>query len=256
MQSNLNTFKQLAITIPLLTIVVSGSYVFVDRLKSNLTRATYLSQFAAVGLTDLNFPVQTSTTSIKPTIDTLKEAVPTIYAGSKIGSGVLIAPDLVITCAHVVEKKSVNVVFVTAKNSNLLAEGTVLFQISPSQIDLAIIKLSQRVDITPINLSAEAAKTEQSVTTIGSPLGNRGVVKYGKVLAVNDISVHYSQITLQGHSGGALLDSNGRLVGITKQIYENANGEPEYGIASDVPTIQFFLERYQEDKRHNSRPSL
>ncbi|MFD4368425.1 trypsin-like peptidase domain-containing protein [Rhodococcus sp. NPDC058521] len=100
--------------------------------------------------------------------------------------------------------------------------------------DLAVIKADNKTDLTPIELGTSAdVQVGQQVVAIGSPLGLAGTVTEGIVSAldrpVSTSGESGNQNTVidalqtdaainPGNSGGALVDMNGKLVGINTAI--------------------------------------
>jgi putative serine protease PepD len=154
---------------------------------------------------------------------------PFTSGGSGSGSGVVISNDgLILTNNHVAGTGNLTVTFkdgrtVTAK----------LIKADPSS-DLAVIKADGISDAVPIvfGKSSELA-VGQTVVAVGSPLGLNNTVTAGIVSALQrpvvarpeagdgDSTIDAIQTDAPinpGNSGGALVDMQGRLVGITTAI--------------------------------------
>ncbi|WP_019932792.1 S1C family serine protease [Nocardia sp. BMG111209] len=149
------------------------------------------------------------------------------------GSGVVLSTDgMILTNNHVASGAGAN-----AKMDVQFSDGTS----SPATVvgvdpvsDLAVIKVANKAGLTPIDLgSSKDLQVGQSVVAIGSPLGLAGTVTTGIVSALNRpvstsgesggqgtvISAVQTDAPINpGNSGGALVDLNGKLIGINTAI--------------------------------------
>ncbi|MFI7667943.1 trypsin-like peptidase domain-containing protein [Nocardia sp. NPDC049526] len=151
------------------------------------------------------------------------------------GSGVVLSSDgLILTNNHVASGGGAN-----AKMEVAFADGTTapatLVGADPVS-DLAVIKVQGKDGLTPIELgSSSDLAVGQPVIAIGSPLGLAGTVTTGIVSALNrPVSTNGEGTPSQvqpvidavqtdaainpGNSGGALVDANGKLIGINTAI--------------------------------------
>lgn len=153
------------------------------------------------------------------------------------GSGVILSSDgLILTNNHVASgggpKAEMQVSFADGSTAPATLVG------ADPVSDLAVIKASGRTDLTPIELGSSAGlQVGQPVVAVGSPLGLEGTVTTGIVSALNrpvsttgeggnDPTVPNPVIDAiqtdaainPGNSGGALVDGQGRLVGINTAI--------------------------------------
>ena len=154
-------------------------------------------------------------------------------AGSGTGSGVVLSKDgIILTNNHVVAEAadggSLTVTFQDGKSVPATIVGR-----DPGA-DLAVIRVENVENLVPVQLGSSAdLKVGQQVVAIGSPLGLSGTVTSGIVSALNRPVVSGdgsggSQSVLNaiqtdaavnpGNSGGALVDAQGRLVGINSAI--------------------------------------
>ena len=162
-------------------------------------------------------------------------------AGS--GSGVLITPDgFLLTSAHVVEG--------TDRGIAAFSDGSELdIEIVGADplSDLAVLRTSATWQLTPAVLGdAARLRVGQLVVAIGNPLGFGGSVTAGVVSAVGrsfltrsgEISRFVENVIQTdaalhpGNSGGALVDSNGRVVGINTALVGPGTGQ---GLGLAVP---------------------
>lgn len=148
------------------------------------------------------------------------------------GSGVILTADgVIMTNNHVVAgigtgPRSPARVVVTL-NDGRTAAGSVIA--TDPQSDVAVVRAQGVPGLTPVSFgSAANLRVGQPVAAVGSPLGLRGTVTAGIVSALNrlicpttgrdDRSAFYAIQTdaaiNPGSSGGALVDTNGELVGV------------------------------------------
>jgi putative serine protease PepD len=164
------------------------------------------------------------------------------------GSGVVLSSDgLVITNHHVVEDADrVQVIF----DDGRIYEAEIVG--SDRRTDLAVLRIDT-TGLTPIEIgSTETAEIGQVAIAIGSPLGLDG----GSSLTVGVISAFGRQVrtgpepedTLfdmlqtdapitEGSSGGALVDGEGRLLGITSAIGVSSAGAEGIGFAIPIELV-------------------
>jgi len=144
------------------------------------------------------------------------DAVVTIKYGSGHGSGFLINKDgLVITNAHVVHN-SPRVVTVVFKDGKQVPADVIGF--ARNGVDLAALKIHNRTNLPHLNLAASGmAKVGYRVFAIGTPLD----VKYQNTCTQGNISSLRADGTIQhtatlnpGNSGGPLLNTEGKVIGI------------------------------------------
>ena len=144
--------------------------------------------------------------------------------GGSQGSGFLITPEYVVTCAHVVGKSN---------EATLTIEGQRVFaQVSniDEDADLALLKLTSPIPSGAVALATRDATTSYNlgdeVLTIGFPLasvlGNSARMTKGLVSATAGLRDDPKRIQISaevqpGNSGGPLLDSNGVVIGVIQQ---------------------------------------
>lgn len=149
------------------------------------------------------------------------------------GSGVVLSSDgLILTNNHVVSGAGPDAKMEVAFSDGSTAQATLVGTDPVS--DLAVIKVTGKTGLTPIELGNSGnLQVGESVVAVGSPLGLAGTVTTGIVSALNrPVSTSGepgSQGTVidaiqtdaainPGNSGGALVDMNGKLIGINTAI--------------------------------------
>jgi len=149
-----------------------------------------------------------------------------IATGVGTGSGILVSEDgYVLTNAHVVgDDKEVRV-----RWSDRIETLAQVVRVAKDR-DVAIIKTNAR-ERTPLAIKRGAVSPGQRVYAIGTPLDKtfQGTVSSGVVSAnriIDGLRFIQSDTSISpGSSGGALLDENGSVIGITVAHYLNG-GQP------------------------------
>jgi serine protease Do len=158
------------------------------------------------------------------------------------GAGTLWHSDgLVVTNAHVVRRRSPKV---TLPDGRTLAARLLAYD---QAIDLAALSV-QAENLPAIALGdSKRLKPGDWVVALGHPWGVKGaasagmVIDVGRPLEMPQIEVELIQVGLNlrpGHSGGPLVDGEGRLVGINTMI-----SGPQVGLAVPVYVVKEFLRR-------------
>ncbi len=148
--------------------------------------------------------------------------------GKGSGTGFAVSADgTILTCAHVVEGAS-DIVVVLADGSSHPAK---VVQYS-TQTDLAVLKIDAATPAYLQLASAASPKLGDKVFTIGFPaptmLGNKPKYSEGSVAALSgiedDAALMQISIPIQpGNSGGPVVDTHGRAVGIVEATAAIAN---------------------------------
>ena len=160
-----------------------------------------------------------------------------------LGSGTIWHPDgLIITNAHVVKTRSPQVVLPdgSTQTARLLAHD--------SNRDVAALMINAS-GLNAIELGqSKSLRTGQWVTALGHPWGVAGAATGGVVIGVGTdlpemplTDREWIAVSLRlrpGHSGGPLVDAEGRLVGINAMMVG-----PEVGMAVPVHVIKDFLKQ-------------
>ncbi len=164
------------------------------------------------------------------------------------GSGVVLSDDgLIITNHHVIEDaERVQVIF----GDGRIYEAEIVG--SDRRTDLAVLRINA-IGLIPIEIgSTESAEIGEVAIAVGSPLGLDG----GPSLTVGVVSAFGRQVQTgpnasdilfdmlqtdapitEGSSGGALVDSEGRLLGITSAIGISSAGAEGIGFAIPVELV-------------------
>jgi S1-C subfamily serine protease len=157
-----------------------------------------------------------------------------------LGSGVIVDPSgLVVTNHHVIE--GADEVKVSLADKREIAAEVVL---RDARSDLAVLRLKDNERFAAIDLGdSDALQVGDVVLAIGNPFAVGQTVTHGIVSAVarTQVGITDYQFFIQtdaainpGNSGGALVDLNGKLVGINTAIYSRSGGSIGIGFAIPV----------------------
>jgi len=188
--------------------------------------------------------------------------VPRGRSQSSLGSGVIVDPSgLVITNNHVIE--NMNEVKVALADRREF-EAEILLR--DSRTDIAVLKLKDATNLQAIELGdSEALQVGDLVLAIGNPFGVGQTVTQGIVsaLARTQVGISDYQFFIQtdaainpGNSGGALIDMNGRVVGINTAIYSRSGGSIGIGFAVPSSMVRVVLNSARGGSKNVVRPWL
>lgn len=165
-----------------------------------------------------------------------------------LGSGVIVSADgLVVTNYHVAGKADeIKVVL------NDRREYDAQIVVSDERTDLTILKIQPGKSPLPMIDVGDSDSLEVGdlVLAIGNPFGVGQTVTSGIVsaLARTGVGVTDYQFFIQtdaainpGNSGGALVDMNGRLVGVNTAIYSRSGGSNGIGFAIPTAMVRSLL---------------
>jgi Do/DeqQ family serine protease len=162
---------------------------------------------------------------------------------NSLGSGVIVSPDgVVVTNNHVVQSEGVADIKVALADSREFEAKIIL---RDERSDLAVLRIDGADKDFPYLTFADSDALEVGdiVLAIGNPFGVGQTVTSGIVsaLARTRVGISDYQFFIQtdaainpGNSGGALVDMNGRVVGINTAIYSRSGGSN--GIGFSIPS--------------------
>ncbi|WP_230533508.1 Do family serine endopeptidase [Microvirga roseola] len=188
--------------------------------------------------------------------------VPRGRSQSSLGSGVIVDPSgLVITNNHVIDDMT-EVKVALADRREFEAD----IVLRDPRTDLAVLRLKNASNLQAIEFGdSETLQVGDLVLAIGNPFGVGQTVTQGIVsaLARTQVGVTDYQFFIQtdaainpGNSGGALIDMNGRLVGINTAIYSRSGGNIGIGFAIPSSMARVVLNSAKAGARHVIRPWL
>ena len=178
--------------------------------------------------------------------------------GMSMGSGILVAPNIVATNRHVIKDAEPTKIFITSRSIGHVHKATIVAISDVENRDYAILKIDGEMPATSAPLRiAESVDKLDNIYTAGYPAriiesdpaferllkGDASaapdlVLNSGVVNAIMDYSpkaiVHSAMIS-QGNSGGPLIDQCGRVVGINTFIRTaDADSSSEPGHAGEA----------------------
>ncbi|WP_315754229.1 MULTISPECIES: DegQ family serine endoprotease [unclassified Bradyrhizobium] len=180
-----------------------------------------------------------------------------------LGSGVMIDQSgLVVTNVHVIE--GADEVKVSLSDKREFEAEIVL---KDSRTDLAVLKLKgTRESFVTLDLAnSDDLLVGDIVLAIGNPFGVGQTVTHGIVsaLARTQVGITDYQFFIQtdaainpGNSGGALVDINGRLVGINTAIYSKSGGSQGIGFAIPANMVRVVVASAKSGGKAVKRPWL
>jgi serine protease Do len=181
-------------------------------------------------------------------------SVVTVQAGQGLGSGVVLRPDVVVTNQHVVgQQREVTIAYADGARS----PGTV--QATDTVTDLAVVS-TERKNLPVPEFRIELPRPGERALAIGSPLGFQNSVTAGIISGLHreipgsatqtqslvDLIQTDASIS-PGNSGGALLDTPGRVVGINEAYIPPTAGAVSLGFAIPSATVVHVADQLLAD---------
>jgi serine protease DegQ len=169
-----------------------------------------------------------------------------------LGSGVIVSPaGYVLTNNHVIEEADeIEVILNDGRKAAAKVIGT------DPETDLAVLKV-ELTDMPVITLGdSESLTVGDPVLAIGNPFGVGQTVTSGIVSALGrtQLGINTFENFIQtdaainpGNSGGALVDIQGRLMGINTAIYSRSGGSMGIGFAIPTSTARNVMEAIVRD---------
>ena len=198
-------------------------------------------------------PLFTSDEPVASVAETVAPSVVRIDTATGTGSGIIYDENgSVVTNAHVV--LGADTVEIQLADGTR-ATGKVLG--SDPAVDIAIVQIEGNLNFRKATFaSLDTIRVGQLAVAIGSPFGLEQSVTAGIVSAVNravpTLNVENGSRTVlemiqtdapinPGNSGGALVDRQGRVVGMNTLIRTDGNVEGNLGVGFAIPTDTIFL---------------
>ena len=246
-------FMAMAIVVALLAGALGGTLGYVFALRHGGPRADTTLGGSTGGTAPL---AQRSPDTLAAAVRRVLPSVVTIQVtspdGTSLGSGFVVSPDgYLITNDHVVSG-STGPVKVTFSDSSA---GTAKIVGSDPESDVAVLRVD-RTGLTPVEFAdSDRVAVGDPVLAVGSPLALSNTVTSGIVSALDRTieagetggpTRYYAAIQTDasvnhGNSGGPLVDTAGRVIGVNSVIKSVAASEDEagsIGLAFAVPINQ------------------
>ena len=170
---------------------------------------------------------------------------------NSLGSGVIISPDgVVVTNHHVIKGRGQTEIKVALADKR---EFTAKLILKDERTDLAVLKIDAPDTVFPALQfeDSDALEVGDLVLAIGNPFGVGQTVTSGIVsaLARTRGGISNYQFFIQtdaainpGNSGGALVDMDGRLIGINTAIYSRTGGSHGIGFAIPANMVRLVVQ--------------
>jgi len=172
-----------------------------------------------------------------------------------LGSGVIVSPDgYIITANHVV----------SGAEEIMVGLGTELRKYKAKKVgtdpgtDVALLKIEEK-NLPAITFAdSEKARAGDIVLAIGNPFGLRQTVTMGIISAVGrggmgivdyENFIQTDAAINMGNSGGALVDTEGRLLGINTAIFSRSGGNQGVGFAIPSNLARDVMQSLREKGR-------
>jgi serine protease Do len=170
-----------------------------------------------------------------------------------LGSGVIVSTDgYILTANHVVEGADPDGVKVALASGGKEFTARIVGTDPPT--DVAVLKIDAK-DLSAITLAdSDLLEVGDVVLAIGNPFGVGQTVTTGIVSGIGRTSlgiiregyenfIQTDAAINQGNSGGALIDAEGRLIGINTAIFSPNGGSAGVGFAVPVNLARMVMER-------------
>ena len=185
--------------------------------------------------------------------DWMKDAQYQAFKMPELGSGVLIDKEgFILTNAHVIQLSQK--VFITFSDGTKV-EGKIVGVNQP--YDLAVIKIDPPFPLTVIAMAEpDDLMIGEPVIALGNPFGLSSSVSTGVISAIHrDLYTPQGQLVFKdliqtdtainpGSSGGALLNMDGKLIGMNQIVAQQAQG---IGFAIPIKMIKPLLEEFKKN---------
>lgn len=197
----------------------------------------------------------TEALTIPQIVDEVQPSVVTVLTGSGSGSGVIYDDDgTVITNEHVVRgQEQVRLSFADG------AQRPATVVAADPVVDLALLK-TERTGLPPADFDTDLPEVGALAVVIGSPLGFQETVTAGIISGLHRSIPGSARTTASlvdlvqtdapispGNSGGALVDADGEVVGITEAYLPPASGAVAIGFAIPAATVVDVVEELRAD---------
>jgi serine protease Do len=253
--------------IPLLALAMSQVAKVLMAFAPVLLAVSAVCASPTAGLSRTPKPVQSSQTASPNQIyQKVLPSVVTVLIGTGHGSGFIVSADgLIVTNAHVTDGAPRVVTVKFADGSTAPAD---VIGFSANRQDLSLIKVNVGRKLPAVTLAnSRSIKVGDRVFALGTPLdeNNANTFTQGDVIRIDRPTnrIFHTALINGGNSGGPLVDSQGRVVGVNTAGYADrplnvygADGtvigqtRPESGqqVAVNVAQVSEFLGEFRRGK--------
>lgn len=154
------------------------------------------------------------------------------------GTGILIDPLHVLTCAHLISSYDDDLWVFTSKGD--LTKGKPVY--GDKRLDLAVLELSKGIRVPAVAKFASTVRDGEPITIIGNALGAmRWFVSYGFVSGQRGEWVLTDGHVFHGDSGGPWINESGEIVAMSAWVLERNGIDLGMHGGINAPTIKQFL---------------
>src|ERR1041385_6668545 len=172
-----------------------------------------------------------------------------------LGSGVIVSPDgYILTANHVV----------SGAEEIMIGLGTELRKYKAKKVgtdpgtDVALLKIDEKTLPATTFANSDKARAGDIVLAVGNPFGLRQTVTMGIISAIGrggigivdyENFIQTDAAINMGNSGGALVDTEGRLLGINSAIFTRSGGNQGIGFAIPANLAREVMQSLREKGR-------
>ncbi|HTN40666.1 MAG TPA: Do family serine endopeptidase [Asticcacaulis sp.] len=188
-------------------------------------------------------------------------AVPRQQVQQSLGSGVIVRKDgIVVTNNHVISGATTFMVVLNDRR-----EYPAKLLLADERTDLAVLQIDSKESFPTLEMDDDRnLEVGDLVLAIGNPFGIGQTVTNGIISALNRTEVgpgggSYIQTDAAinpGNSGGALVDMNGRLIGVNSMIVSGSGSSAGVGFAIPSALVRRVVESAAGGATHLQRPWL
>lgn len=139
------------------------------------------------------------------------------------GSGIILSADgTFVTCFHVIEDAN----YINVKTKNGEKYKVTGFKYLNPENDIAILTITTTKKFIPFTINNSfAINVGETIYTISNPIGLQFVFSAGMINRFDKNEIQFSAPSSPGSSGGALFDSNGKLLGMVASQYNPSKAQ-------------------------------
>lgn len=180
-------------------------------------------------------------------------------AQNSLGSGVIVAPDGIVVSNYHVVGQATEIRVVLSDRREFVAK----VMLADQEADLAVLRLEGASDLPYLSFrNSDEVEVGDLVLAIGNPFGIGQTVSSGIIsgLARSTVDlgrgyfVQTDAAINPGNSGGALVDADGRLVGINTAILTRSGGSNGIGFAIPANLVRTVVDQAEAGATRFLRP--
>lgn len=212
-------------------------------------------------------------------VEQLERGTALVIAGDSIATGFFVTPDLLVTNRHAVEDATDGRVVIASRSLGRALPGTVVGASAEAPVggtDFALVRLVSGKASGTLTVTTRFAKLS-GVTAAGYPgltvlndsgfrrlVGGdvraapdlnitQGTVQAIQPLATGGVGIVHTASILQGNSGGPLVDTCGRVIGVNTFIAVDQEQSGRISYAQTTEALLTFLKRHGEVLQADAR---